>query len=346
MRKPFHLKTKLFYQTKINLWGWDLGSIKFKFKKKKWGFLKGKYRRNFKKGKLDSFRFSPFSRNFFKGRGKLIFKNNLYFRKLMRLKYGRLKNKEFYKIFKRYKGYKKFITKFGSRLDTNLFLLLSPISVFYLRQSILHGKVLVNGLKVYSPNINLKLFDMISLKFSSFLNTSFIYKNNDSIHLYYFYLVSRLFDFSGFKYLDEVSRLKFSQDITNLFPLPWHSVAFECFHSYLVLWCTDEREYRTFYEGGTESTSLINLVNILNKQYFKKELLKKKSLRERRFLLSGIGSSSAVKDKILGFFNNRFNPNSFEVRVNGDHLDVVFLGFSTGGLLVKTNEKYLLHYLY
>jgi ribosomal protein S4 len=345
MRKPFHLKTKLFYQTKINLWGWDQGSIKFKLKKKKWGFLKGKYRKNFKKGCLDLFRFSPFSRNFFKRRGKLIFKNNLYFRKLMRLKYGRLKNREFYNIFKRYKGYKKFITKLGSRLDINLFLLLSPISIFYLRQNMLHGSLLLNGRNVYSPNIGLKLFDVISLKFSSFLNTSFIYNNLESIEDYYFFLFNHLFDFARFRDLDDVSQLKFIQDITNLFPSSWHSVVFGYFQKSVLHWSADKTDYLIFEGGSEKLINLENYVNILNKVYFKNELSRKKILWKERFLLSSIGRD-AVKDKILGFFSNRFNPNSFEVRVNGDYLDVVFLGLLTGDALVKSNEKYLLHYLY
>ena len=54
----------------------------------------------------------------------------MYVRKIIRLKYGRLKNKELYKLFKKSYNYKKFIEFLGSRLDIFLHRILKKKRVF------------------------------------------------------------------------------------------------------------------------------------------------------------------------------------------------------------------------
>jgi len=88
-KKPFHLKNKLFYQTKINLWEKDLNKFYVNLNKKKWSFLRPRFGKN-KVKKLDTFRYQPLSFNPSKGRIRFNYKNNLYLKKLIRLKYGRL----------------------------------------------------------------------------------------------------------------------------------------------------------------------------------------------------------------------------------------------------------------
>lgn len=343
MGNPFHLKTKLFYQTKINLWNWDQNSIKLKLKKKKWNFLTFK---NWKvSNKIDLFRFSPFTANFSKRRVNATFKNNLYFRKLVRLKYGRLKNKEFNNIFKKHKGYKKLISKLGSRLDNNLFLLLSPISIFYLRQNILHGKVLLNGNKVNSPNINLKLFDTISLKLSDFLNNNFLYQDFQGQAVYLNYMGLNLFKYSGFNNLNEESKFKFIDGISGYLTSKDKDIVINFFSKKFNPSALQKNNISLFKEGDG-LLDLPNFISILNKRYIKSKFLNNFKTREGSLSLSNITTTSAVNDNILGFFNNRFNTNNFEISINGDYLDVTFLGFSEKEVVFGGNEKYLLHYLY
>merc|ERR1711871_870724 len=100
---------------------------------------------------------------------KSDFKNNMYLRKLVRLKYSRLKNKELYSIFKNIKDYKELIDKLSCRLDICLYNVLKVLdrnTVFSIRQLISHGFFSLNGRKVKSCNIQLKPFDIISFNLS------------------------------------------------------------------------------------------------------------------------------------------------------------------------------------
>lgn len=350
MRKPLHLKSKLFYQTKINLWGWDLSSKKFK--KKKWSFLKQKSRGKIKhKVAVDNFRFSPFGRKFSRRSLRLSFKNNLYFRKLIRLKYGRLKNKEFHNLFKQYKGYKKLISKLGCRLDINLCNILSPISVFYIRQNILHGKVYLNGRKINSPNIHLKALDIISLKLSDFSNTNFLYQNPKEQAKYMAYIGKYLFKYSSFPKLNKESKMKFINNITNCVTKQYT----EIFNEFLIeefssLTHSSQNLNMVFNnKEGSKPTDIKSFIELLNKKYLSQKILIMKNLKESRIHLSKIKLNSLVlnkKNKYLGFFNEKFNPNNFEIRLNGNDLDIVFLGFSEKDVVFGSKEKYLLHYLY
>jgi len=348
MRKPFHLKTKLLYQTKINLWGWDEDSLKQKLKKKKWNFLKSK---GWKNSSLDTFRFSPFANSFSRRRINTNFKDNLYLRKLVRLKYARLKNKEFYNIFKKNKGYKKLIKNLGKRLDVNLFNILFPLSIFSLRQNILHGKVLLNGRKINSPNIELKLFDVISLKFSDFSNLNFLYQNIKEQAAYFSYIGSYLFYFSNFENLDKDSQKKFISDISEYLAPDDKEIVENFFtEEFASLFLQDNKFHLNNKEkllnDNIFSFDLEGLIRILNKKYIKNKIIKFSQERINKLSLTNVDSMSNAENIELGFFNNKFNHNNFEIQINGDYLDIVFLGFSEEDIIIKNNEKFLLHYLY
>ena len=215
-RKPFHLKNKFFYQTKINLWEKDLNKFYRNVKrKKKWSFLRPRFGK-FRPQKLDFFRYQPLSFNPLKGRIKFNYKNNLYLRKLVRLKYGRLKNKEFYSLFKKSKDYKDLVINLGSRLDVLLFNFLSPISIFSLRQHILHGNVKVNGLKIKSPNIRLKSLDTISFNLIDFFSDkNFISPEDKGLHV--IEVVGEMYAFGCYRELTYENREKFHRELADYF---------------------------------------------------------------------------------------------------------------------------------
>ena len=51
-------------------------------------------------------------------------------------------------------------------------------------------------------------------------------------------------------------------------------------------------------------------------------------------------------EEFLGFFSNNFRGDSLEININGDYIDIVFLGFFDEDVYINSNRKYLLHYLY
>lgn len=350
MRKPFHFKNQLLYQTKINLWDQDEDSLKLKLKKKKWSFLKTK---NWKNSTLDTFRFSPFSTSFSRRRINTTFKDNLYLKKLVRLKYGRLKNKEFYNIFKKSKGYKELIKNLGTRLDVNLFNILFPVSIFSLRQNILHGKVLLNGQKVNSPNIHLKLFDTISLKISDFSNINFLYSTIKEQADYFSYLSPYLFYFSNFENLDKDSRSKFIAFISEYLSPKNKDIVADFFVEEFNSLCLQDSKFDLIVKEGLlsgkeTSLDLEKVINILNKKLLKKRLNNFVKKRSNKLLLTNISLNPDIQEKKdnLGFFEVNYNHDFFEINVNGDYLDMVFLGFSEEDIDINTDEKFLLHYLY
>lgn len=355
MQKPFHLKMKLFYQTKINLWGYDESFLKEKLKKKKWSFLKKKLKKKtFFSGKLknskislDTFSYSPFSRSFFNQRVSNNFKNNLYFRKLVRLKYGRLKNKELYKIFCNSKGYKNFLQNLGSRLDVNLFNILFPASIFSLRQNILHGKILLNGYKVKSPNIQLKAFDVISLKLFDVFSFNYLYNDSDGLIKYLNYLIYHLFYLVRFEYLSEEVRGRFISDLS----LKLGGDNHEAFNEFLSGGFNDLCSNEILSNKSkklilAEELDVDKIILILNKKYIKQKYLNFLSNYKKSLISLGTVKLSEEDLNFLGFFNNQFNHVNFEFKFNGDFLDLVFLGFSEDDIDIQNNEKFLLHYLY
>ena len=369
MHNPFFYKKKLFYQTKINLWGHDESFLGNKFTKKKWGFLNKKLKKkifsvdsfsaeNYFENFLDTFSYYPFSPGVFSKRVKSNFKNNLYLRKLIRLKYGRLKNKEFYTIFKNSNGYKAFLKNFGSRFDVNLFnlfnILLFPISVFHIRQNILHGKILLNGSRVKSPNIRLRAFDVISLKFLDFSFLNCLYKDISDDYKsddYFAFLAYNLFVLSKFDCLSEDVQKKF---ITDLSVKLGGDLLVEFFNDYFVeiFQFYSSRKKKIVENKNNKIVDSINfldldkIISILNQKYIKTGHLKllkefKKGLNFDYIL----NKENLIELNILNFFNNKFNYNHFEFKFNGQFLDLIFLGYS-GKENIKNTDKFLLHYLY
>ena len=86
-KKPFYFKKKLLYQTKVNFWGVNESRLSLRLKKKKWNFLRFFAR---EKKSMLTFKFSPFSRSFGKRFNRYNFKNNMYVRKIIRLKYNNM----------------------------------------------------------------------------------------------------------------------------------------------------------------------------------------------------------------------------------------------------------------
>jgi ribosomal protein S4 len=182
-RKPFHLKNKFLFQTKINLWEKDIRVLRNSLRKRKWDFLR--YYRFRRYNRLCTFRYEPFSYNPFKKRIRYNFKNNLYLRMLIRLKFARLSDKEFYSICKKSENYSDLIMNLGSRLDVVVYNFLVPVSVFLIRQNILHGKILVNGRKVVNPGFKIESFDVISFNLIDISNMNYIYNSQGERSMFF-----------------------------------------------------------------------------------------------------------------------------------------------------------------
>lgn len=368
MHNPFFYKNKLLYQTKVNLWGRDELFLQNKFKKKKWSFLQKKKRRYpDQKGStgsrplvsLNTFRYYPLT---YRRRRRSIrhsFKNNLYLRKFIRFKYGRLREKELNNLFKNSNGFYKFQENFGSRFDVNLCslfnILLIPVSVFHLRQNILHGKFMLNGLMVKSPNIKLQAFDIISFKLLDlpFLNS--VYRDlvsDKGLDNYLNFLVSHL----GFCFIFESLSKDLQEKLVNDLSLKLGGdVRFgESFNESLM-------EKFQFYSNNSKKIiakksnkifssikflDLDKIISILNQKYIK--LGHKKLLKGcKKILCSNSDRNVFSLDKkfnYAGVFNGKVNYNNFEVKFNGQFIDFVFLGFSENSY--SSTDKNVLQYLY
>lgn len=353
-RKPFYLKTKLLHQTKLNLWEWDSQKLK-KLNKKKWDFLKFQRR-----GKLRTFRFAPFSFNDSNLRLKMNFKNNLYFRKLIRLQQGRLKNKEFYNIFRKSEDYRSLLGRLGSRLDVALFNILLPLvgSIFSLRQNILHGKFLLNGLRVKSPNIRLKAFDTISFRFSDLS----IFNRGDFLERTVFignFLIFFICKQSHFKLLSIDSKKKVVEDFikfhfsNEIYEGDWlTSVYLQKFSFFSKLKGGKrknlKKEYiKKLFTTEVKKISLSESVDFYKSVFFKTRL---EDYSIELFLRTVYPTNFQKKkfqvEDFLGFFSKNCRSDYFEIILNGDYVDIVFLGFSDDDVYINSNRKYLLHYLY
>lgn len=352
MKKALYPKLKLLHQTKINLWGKDEALLKKKLNKQKWGFLK------FRRQKpLDYFSFNPFDSNPFRRRLNSRYKNNLYFRKLVQLKYARLKDKEFYNIFKKSKGYKKLIQNLGNRLDVNIYNILPNInSIFFIRQRILHGFVLVNGRVVSSPNIELKPLDVISLKLTDFSNDLAIFKDIRELEVYVsaiargFYLVGLPFRLTEggqenfIQVLSGLIRKKGQKGLKKFFT--------KAFNGFEVQRETDRQLQEVVKHlikvPKTKKVTMAGLLKIFQKTYMRNQLKAFFQSDYRERVLAGIkfNSKESLKASSLNFFDKGFNYNNFEFKLNGDFLDIVFLGYDENNIVLNNNDKYSLHYLY
>lgn len=355
-RKPFHLKSKFFYQTKINLWEKDLNKFYINVRrKKKWSFLRPRFGKK-RPQKLDFFRYQPLSFNPLKSRIKFNYKNNLYLRKLVRLKYGRLKNKEFYSLFKKSKDYQDLVINLGSRLDVLLFNFLSPISIFALRQHIVHGVVQVNGLKVKSPNIKLKPLDTISFNLIDFFNDkNFISPKDKGLHV--ISVVKKLYSFVSYKELSQENKEKLHRELAGYFyPKYIDKVSVfmdSCFKEVIE----SEKEkgnlsYSSEYlsRSGKKVESLRDFIQRIEGIAFLERLSYFLRFRKHYNFFSNRFKYflSRGNERVEGLFNNEFLSDSIEIFSNDFYVDIVFLGFSSNKGVKNDNnqQKYLLHYLY
>ena len=356
-RKPFALKYKLLYQTKINIWGFNESSLSNRFKKKKWNFLRFNNRQ---KKNLPTFKFSPFARDFSKRFNRFYFKNNLYFRKIIRFKYGRLRNKDLYKLFLKNKGYKEFISKLGSRLDVFLYRIFNRNkSVFGLRQILLHKGVLVNGRRVRSPGYSLKKFDKISIEFKEFTGYFYLQQVPKDLPVYVYYMFFFSAKHIALESLGDKGRDLFLKDFSKLV-CPRHYDATLRFVKRL-----EERylmRLKILEESPQKQTPLLKQV-FLNNKYSKNTKIKKfihalknrylldQSFYEFTFLKNSFINEDILnvfsKENNLGFFNIKsMGLENFEFNFSKDRLDIVFLGVSDTDKKILSNDKYLLHYLY
>lgn len=342
-QKPFHSKTKLFFQTKIDLWGHNPKIYFSKFNKKKWNFLK------FSQPSLSQYSFR-FNLNFSDSIlwRRYNYKNNLYLKKMLRLKSGRLKNKEFYNLFKKSSDYRTLISKLGSRLDVSIHNILFPISIFFLRQKIIHGKVLLNGNIIRNPNQRLKKFDIISLDLTNFNPKLYLFQDLGELVSHLDYIKNSLFEFADFGNLTEESQKNFIQNFINILK--------EDNENLYVEYCTESINNSLLfnkenpYNGSNESKKIFKLekfIDFLNKRYLRKKILyhinmRKVSLKHQY----SINDEVANYEKSLGFLNNKINSSNFEFSYSGNHLDIVFLGFENNKVDITSSKKYLLHYLY
>lgn len=355
-KKPFHLKNKFLYQTKINIWNKNENYLQTKLVSKKWSFLKRKYNKKLKKNinVLSTFKFSPFSYTYNKRFLKRNFKNNMYFRKQVRLKFGRLKNKDLHNLFKKEKNYKGLIDKLSCRLDIILYKalkILDKTSIFSIRQSILHGNFFLNGRAVKSPNIELQAFDIISFRLS---NLNLIINDKDSLKKENLVDVISdiLKDCCDVRVLKEEERKlffdKLSVALSENYIYPKHKDDMNTFVNLIFddMYCNNE--IKTLKKSGSK-ISYCNIVSMVQlfKKIEKQKLVKYNSEIFKAYFLMGLGLLSTPKKGNLGFFNDSFCFNNFEIMLsNKDNIDIIFLGNSLEDQKIDSNDKYSLHYLY
>jgi ribosomal protein S4 len=356
--KPFHLKKKLLYQTKLNIWKWDQGILSKKLKGQKWGFLKLKKN---KTSTLDSFRFRPFLYNSSRDNLKNNFRNNLYLRKIIRLKYARLKNKEFHKLYKESRrDYRSLIIRLASRLDVIVFNILQPKSIFQVRQFILHGKVLVNGLKVKTPSISLKVYDVISFRFSDLSNIKFLYRNNTGRIEHIADVGYCIYNHSYFRHLDKKDQDSLlielggvlepnHKEVTSKF---LNDIFNQLFVTNTALDGMSEKKiYSNKIKNPKKVLPLKEFVRVFKNTLFNKKFKPLKENIRNKFLFNSFLNSLDEEEAKNGmdneyhFFTRNYNFRRVEVFIKGDYLDMVFLG-AFEDINIPNKDKYLLHYLY
>lgn len=349
-KKPFYLKNKLLYQTKINLWNQKL-NLK-NLKKKKWFFFKKRQ----KFSSLDSFRFIPFSfGNFKRKRRRQNFKNNLYLRKTVRFKYARLKNYDLYRLFKKSSGYKDFIQSYGSRIDIVLYQLLFPISVFQLRQHLLHGKFFLNGCVIKSPNISLQALDVVSFDLSELANLNTLYEGKRGRAHYFLNTADYFFFHSNYinlknkdekeRFIINMTRLVTTREKYENILLNFFFKVFKANEKFPE-WVGIAQKFSSFKERGFKNKKLNwqEFGDYIKRKIVCSEVSYNLKKKKKRFMLSNVKTSSTKKS--LGFFSNEFISNHFEISIRNNYIDCVFLGFSEEKAFIDNNEKYLLHYLF
>lgn len=349
-KKPFHFKTKFFYQTKIDLWNYNFKS-RF-FYKKKWGFIQ-------RQKSFPSFTFIPL----FPKEGRQMqlplkkkFLRKLLLRKAIRLKFARLKNKELYNYFKRSRDYKDLIIHLASRLDVNLYKFFSPTSIFFIRQLFSHGKILLNNRVVQSPSVRLKKFDIISFKLNDIpLNdgirsTQWSKIEDSDIYnmLNLRYVVNCFLLFSNYKSLDEDIQVKIADEFGSAF--------FERSGGIIA-----DREFFSHYlktvAGSSDKVSVKENKNLIKSDNikFNKNLgdfldlsiakYKKQVFIKQILNIKGKVFFSNFNEKNF-FFNDSMSLDHFEVIINDLNVDLIFLGFSRKDVYIMDEGVRRLNMLY
>jgi len=350
-KKPFYFKKKLLYQTKVNFWGVNESRLSLRLKKKKWNFLRFFAR---EKKSMLTFKFSPFSRAFGKRFNRYNFKNNMYVRKIIRLKYGRLKNKELYKLFKKSYNYKKFIEFLGSRLDIFLHRILKKKkSVFNIRQLLSHKGVLVNGRLVQSPNFALKKFDVISLKLNVFSEYYFLYQTPYEHALYLDYMLFNLVKSVAFDSLSEKGRLEFLKEFSKKVCPNHFNEAFNFVKKQAPLYykfanikfLRENKKNICFNKNFKKYLSIDDFIILVQKRFLKHQIFFELFFLKHAFYFEDFYKDNENID--IGFFDSRrLGLENFEFNFYKNHLDIVFLGVLEKDKDIVSFDKYLLHYLY
>lgn len=152
----FRNKYKICFQNRINLWGQQK---MFNFRNKKWGWCSSKN----KKTVFGSIFFIQHRKSL-----RFLFKGFLRLRALLRFSRSLIKNKQFVRLFKNFNKkspkFNLFLNKLNTRLDFVIYNSGFLGSIFLIRQQILHGCIVVNGVVNKSPNFFLKSGDLIEIQ--------------------------------------------------------------------------------------------------------------------------------------------------------------------------------------
>jgi hypothetical protein len=292
------------------------------------------------------------------------FRNNLYLRKIIRLKYARLKNKEFCKLYKENRrDYKSLIARLASRLDVIVFNILQPKSIFQIRQFILHGKVLVNGLKVKTPGICLKVYDVISFKFSDLSNIKFLYRNNAGRIEHIADVGYCIYNHSYFRHLDKEDQELLLTKLGGVLE-PNHKELTSKFLNdifnqlFITNSALDGMSEKKIYLNKTKNPKRVlplkEFIKVFKGTLFNKKFKPLKENVGNKFLFNNFfnhcdsANDGELKDGVdfeHHFFTRNYNFRRVEVFIKGDYLDMVFLG-AYEDTCISNKDKYLLHYLY
>ena len=264
-----------------------------------------------------------------------------------------MKNKELRGIARKSRGYAHFIAQFGSRLDVNLSRLLrSGPSVFYLRQNILHGKVLLNNRRMKNPNKCLEPMDIISFKLSDLSHNNFLYDNLPDRIVHLRWLLDALY-LKGFQNLDKgfAVKEKFIKHIVT--HVGKDKIVSGGRDSEII-----EKEIKMFFRrreassterpvrgsrpaGGKKArVPLSKFIHILNNKFLLIEFSKVFRSYEKKHKLE----ASLGKGRFC-FFNKGLHLKNYELCIRGDYVDALFLGAIEHRRDIDS-DRYLLNYLY
>lgn len=173
------------FWSKTDIWG-SLLQKKNSFLRVKWdrimGILGSRKRRRYQKLCKNYFFLKPISRpNQPYKFPRWYFRNSLANNICIRRFYGDLRFKNLKSMCNKARKVNVFITKLEKRLDITLFRLGFFSSIFESKQAVLHGKVLVNGIKTTFDHYTLKPGDIVEFcpKFRSLLKSRMIVRRKN-----------------------------------------------------------------------------------------------------------------------------------------------------------------------